>query len=574
MGILEQLFNKNKFKKEPWLNYYTKEERNLKITDKTIYEYLKESVGSDLNFTALNYFGKKMSYRYFFEKIEETSKGLRFYGVMPNDIVTICMPNTPEAVIAFYAINNIGAIANMIHPLSAENEIKNYLIEAKSRVIVIVDFVYEKIKDILNDTLVNKVIVVSVKDSMPKLTAIGYMITQGFKVKKPNFDNGIYVKWNDFLINSYKYKEPIINNMVSTDVALILHSGGTTGKPKGILISNYNFNALAQQCFINVKRVVARDKILTILPIFHGFGLGVCVHCPLCLKVETILEPEYNSKRFSNIIKKYKPNVLAGVPTLWEGMLGSNEYDNVDLSNLKYVISGGDYLTEGLETKMNEFLRKHGASISIGKGYGMTESIAATSFTIDGVNKPGSVGIPMAGNKYCICIPGTQEELPFGEEGEICVSGPSVMVGYLDNEKETNMVLQKHKDNKIWLHTGDLGYISPEGIIYFTQRLKRMIISSGFNVYPSRIEEVIEKHPKVLKCSVVGIPHPYKMQVAKAYIVLKNGEKPTIKIKKEIKELCEKSLARYSWPKEYEYRESLPKTLFGKVSYRDLENKN
>ena len=282
--------------------------------------------------------------------------------------------------------------------------------------------------------------------------------------------------------------------------------------------------------------------------------------------------PEFNIKRFSSIMLKDKPNVLAGVPTIWEVMLQCKDLENADLSHLKYVISGGDTLTESLEDKINNFLRSHGASISIGKGYGMTESVAATCFTIDGINKPKSVGIPMVKNDYCICIPNTNDLLPFGEEGEICVCGPSIMLGYLNNEKETNMVLQKHDDGKIWLHTGDMGYIDPDGFIYFTQRLKRMIVSSGFNVYPQQIEEVIERHPEVLKCSVVGIPHPKKMQVAKAFIVLKSDTKVTAKIKKEIKELCENNLARYSWPKEYEFRESLPKTLFGKVNYKELEN--
>lgn len=571
MGIFDKILNKDKFKDEPWLKYYSKEERNLKVTDKTIYEYLKSCVGDDRNYIALNYFGKKMTYGQMFNKIEQASKSLLFEGVRPGDVVTICMPNTPEAVISFYATNNIGAISNMVHPLSAPEEIKHYLLESKSRVLVMIDVAYEKVKQILDDTLVRKVIVVSARDSMPKLLGFGYQITRGYKVKKPSLRDRDYIRWNEFLLEGISYNKKCIHNMKKDDVAIILHSGGTTGTPKGILLSNYNFNAEAQQCYTNVKRVKKKDKILTILPVFHGFGLGVCLHCPLCLKVETILMPEFDAKRFANILKKDKPNVIAGVPTLWEGMLNNDDLNGVDLSSLKYVISGGDYLTESLESKMNKFLRSHGASISIGKGYGMTESVAATSFTIDGVNKPGSVGIPMVGNKYAICIPGSQEHLPFGEEGEICVNGPSVMLGYLDNEKETNMVLQVHKDGNVWLHTGDMGYISPDGVIYFTQRLKRMIVSSGFNVYPSQIEEVIERHPKVLKCSVIGIPHPTKMKVAKAFIVLKQDEKPTLRIKKEIKELCEKNLARYSWPKEYEYRESLPKTLFGKVNYRELE---
>ena len=575
MSIFGKLLNKDKYKDEPWLKHYSEEERNLKITDKTIYEYLKSRVERyNYNLVALNYFGKKITYRELFNKIEQASKSLLTYGVKEGDVVTICMPNTPEAIICFYACNNIGAVANMVHPLSAPEEIKQYLLETNSKFMLMIDLAYEKVNSIIDSTLLQKVIVVSAKDSMPTLLKIGYQITKGFRIKKPSFRNFNYVRWSEFLLKGILYRKDIEHNMSDKDIALILHSGGTTGVPKGILLSNSNFNALAQQAEIIISRVRAKDKVLTILPVFHGFGLGVCVHCPLCISMEVILMPQFDNKRFSKIVKEDKPQVLAGIPTLWESMINNKDLVGTDMSQLKYVISGGDYLTEGLEQKINSFLRKNGAAISVTKGYGMTESVAATAFTVDGTNEPCSVGIPLPTNKCCICVPKTQDRLPFGEEGEICISGPTVMVGYLDNEKETNMVLQKHEDGNIWLHTGDMGYLSPEGILYFTQRLKRMIISSGFNVYPSQIEEVIERHPDVLKCSVIGVPHPHKMQVAKAYIVLKPNKKESSKIKKEIKELCEQNLAKYSWPKEYEFRESLPKTLLGKVNYRELENEN
>ena len=271
-------------------------------------------------------------------------------------------------------------------------------------------------------------------------------------------------------------------------------------------------------------------------------------------------------------MKKYRPNVLAGVPTLWEAMLSNKRFDDVDLSDLKYIISGGDYLTVGMEQKINNFLHTHGAKINISKGYGMTECVAASAYTFEGTNEPGAIGIPMVGSSFCVCDSDTGEVLPLGKEGELCVNGPTVMMGYFKNEEETNKVIRKHDDGKMWLHTGDLGYITPDGIIYFTQRLKRMIVSSGFNVYPGMIEEVIEKHPDVSKCCVVGIPHPYKMHVPKAFIMLKEDVKVTAKLKKEIKELCKENLAVYSVPKDYEFRDSLPKTLLNKIDYKKLED--
>lgn len=568
--LITRIF-KQKNQNAPWLNYYSKEERKIEFTEKTIYEYLKESVGEDKDYIALNYFGTRISFNELFLKVEQASKSLRSMGVKPNDVVTICMPNTPEAIISFYACNNIGAIADMVHPLSSEEQIKNYLNDSKSRFLIMLDANYEKYKNVLPETLVYKTVFVSPKESMPTMTSLGYQITRGFKIKKPRLGDIDFMTWKEFLIKGVSYNKPFKNTMKSKDVAIILHSGGTTGKPKGIMISNFNFNAECQQGGVNVYNVRPKDKILTILPIFHGFGLGVCIHCPLCLKVETILMPEFENNRFYKIMKNLKPNVLAGVPTLWEAMLTNKKLADVDLSELKYVISGGDSLTIAMEKKMNNFLHTHGATINISKGYGMTESVAATAYTFDGTNEPGSIGIPMIGNSFTICDVDTGEELPFGEEGEICVNGPTVMVGYLNNKEETKKVLKKHKDGKTWLHTGDLGYISPDGIIYFTGRLKRMIVSSGFNIYPSVIEEVIEKHPDVNKCCVIGIPHKYKIHVAKAFIVLKDNKKPTPGIKREIIDLCKKNLAVYSLPKYYEFRETLPKTLYGKIDFKQLE---
>ena len=574
MGLIRNLINSffsKKTNNEPWLAYYSKETRSIKFTHKSIYEYLKEGAGKDLDFFAINYFGTRITYRELFKKIDVAAKSLQSLGVKKGDIVTICMPNTPEAIVAFYACNKIGAVADMVHPLSAKNEIKFYLKQSKSRILILFDGNYEKVSDIIKETSVYKTILVSPKDSMPLHLSVGYSLTKGLGVKKPKRNDSDYMNWFEFLSLGYSYKSSVPVKVNSKDLAIILHSGGTTGTPKGIMINNYNFNALAQQGGVNVSDARPKDKVMTILPIFHGFGLGVVCHCPLCLKVEVILIPEFDAKRFAKIIEKERPQIIAGVPTLWETMMNNKHFANLDLSPLKYVISGGDYLTIPMEKSMNKYLRKHGANISISKGYGMTESVAATAYTFDGTNEPGSIGIPMIGNSFRICDPETNEDLGFGEEGEICVHGPTVMMGYFNNPKETKNTLRKHEDGKVWLHTGDLGYISNDGIIYFTQRLKRVIVSSGFNVYPSLMEEVIEKHPQVKRCCVIGIPHPHRIKVAKAFVVLNDGIKQTAKIKKEIRDLCKKNLAAYSQPKEIEFKEDLPKTLYNKIDYKYLE---
>ncbi len=569
--LIHKLFKEQSNKDQPWLNYYSEKDRKIDYTNKNIYEFLVECVGDDTDFIALNYFGTRMSYGEMFDKIDMAAKAFRSLGVKEGDVVTICLPNTPEALICFYAINKIGAVADMIHPLSGGNEIKYYLQESKSRVLVLVDFAYEKVRDQLEETLVHKTIMVSPKDSMPKGLAVGYTLTRGLKIKKPKMQDSDFMSWGSFMFKGMTYGKSYTSNMKSDDLAVILHSGGTTGKPKGIMLSNFNFNAECQQASLVIPTVNPREKIMTIMPNFHGFGLCVSMHTPLCLRVEVILIPEFDGKRFHKIIKKYRPNILVGVPTLWEAMLNNKRFEDVDLSPLKYMISGGDSLTLGMENKINNFLHIHGARIDVTKGYGMTESVAAVAYTFEGTNEPGSIGIPLVGVDVKICKVDTDEDMPFGEEGEICINSPAIMMGYLNNQEETDKIIRTHSDGKKWLHSGDLGYITPNGLIYFTQRLKRMIISSGFNVYPAQIEQVIEMHPAVSKCCVVGIPHPYKMQVPKAFIVLRDKVKETAKLKKELKELCKENLAVYSVPREYEFRDELPKTLLNKVDYKLLE---
>ena len=571
--IIDSLY-KRKHRNEPWLEYYSREERKIKFTKKSIYHFMMDSSKGYSNLIALNYFENRISYKEMFNNIDIVSRGLREFGVKPGDVVTVCMPNMPEAIYIFYACNKIGAVCDIIHPLSSALQIKFYLQESKSRFLFLVDFNYEKFNEIKEDTLVYRTILVSPKESMPFPLSLGYSITRGLKTKKPKRNEHEYMKWREFLLYGVMNKKDYEASVNKNDLALILHSGGTTGSPKGIMISNYSFNAIAQQGAVNVIDVRPQDKIVTILPIFHGFGLGICVHTPLCLGVEVILMPEYDAKRFYKIWKKDKPHVILGVPTLWEGMMSNSAFENVDLSQLKYMISGGDYLTINMETKINNFLRSHHANVKILKGYGMTESVAATCYTFPGTNLPGSIGIPMVGNTYKIVNPETNLEVPLGEEGEICVNGPTLMMGYLNNKEETDNILKKHKDGKLWLHTGDIGYISLEGVVYYTGRLKRMIVVSGFNVYPSVIEEVLSRHPAIDKVCVIGIPHAYKMHVPKAIIVLNKGYSESPKLIKELKEYCEKNLSVYEKVKEFEFRKSLPKTLYNKVDYKTLEEES
>lgn len=556
--------------KQPWEQYYTKEELNIVTPEMNMYEMLLESANNYSNLYAYNYFGNRVTYKNFIKEIDKVSDAFRNQGIRRGDVVSICMPNTPEAIISIYALNKIGAIAETIHPLSSEVEIKNYLLSTGSVMLIMIDSCYEKVRNVIKETNVYKTIVVSAKDSMPFWTGFGYEISQGFKISKPS-RHGEYIYWKDFIRRSTHYTRSNIINPKKEDPAIILHSGGTTGSPKSIVLSNASFNTLAVQAKVILNETLPGETILGILPIFHGFGLGVCIHSMLYQGLEVVLIPQFDSKKFDKLIIKHHPCLLIGVPTLFEALMNIDN-NKLDLSSVKYAISGGDSLSVGLGRRINTFLLEHNSKAQIAQGYGMTECLASVCVGLrPGCNKESSIGIPFPGNYLKIVKPNSQEEVKVGEEGEICVSGPTVMMGYLDNEKETNEMLQTHKDGRIWLHTGDMGRMDKDGVFYYVQRIKRMLISSGFNVYPGQIESVINSHEAVLNCTVIGVPHPYKVQVAKAIIVLKNGYSPSIFLKNSIKELCEKNLAKYSIPHDFEFRKSLPKTAIGKVDFKKLQ---
>ena len=569
MDKVKDVFKKDSHKR-PWESYYKKSERNIKVPNMSVYEYLRECNKDNMDAIAINYFNKTMTFRYFFGEVNLCAKALRSQGIRPGDVVTVLMANTPEAVIAFYAINKIGAIANMVHPLSAEEEIKNSLISTKSVMLIAINVSCKKVMNIIEETDVYKTVVVSPGDSMPTLLKFGYYITQGRKIEVPKKSED-FMFWNDFMMKGKNYTQKVLVKTTKEQPVAILHSGGTTGTPKNIVLTNGNFNALSCQARIIFPLVRSGDSMLTILPLFHCFGLCVCVNAVMCLNGGVVLIPQFDAKKFDTLLSKYKPTLIAGVPTLFEAMMNNKKVQDMNLSYIKYLIVGGDCLTEAKNNEMNKFIREHGVQNDVVQGYGMTETTGPTVAGILGSGKPGAIGIPLPGNDMKIVSVETKEEVPYGEVGEICISGPVVMPGYLDNEKETNEMLELDEKGKVWVHTGDLGYVTEEGILYYVQRLKRMLIVSGYNVYPSHVENVLMEHPAILNCGVIGIPHPYKVQVPKAFIVLNSGYKADNDLKKDIKEYCEKNLAFYMIPKEFVFRESLPKTMIGKVNYRELE---
>ncbi len=555
----------------PWRAFYGNTPTTLNYPHKTMYELVAEAAKKYPNHVAYSFMGKETKFSAFHNRIEAAAKGLINMGIRKGDKVTICMANTPQALDCFYALNRIGAIPNMIHPLSAATEIAFYLNFSKSKAILTLAQFYDKVASIVPD-LENPttILVARIADELPIPLNALYPMTKGGKSdRKPAGKD--YTLWTDMVAAGKKTQLPPHDGKAE-ECAAILYSGGTTGTTKGIMLSNLNFNALGLQTIAaSGYDKIDGMKMLSIMPVFHGFGLGIGIHTALIGGACCILVPQFSVKVYADTLMKQKPNLIPGVPTLFEALLRAENLEKADLSFLKGIFSGGDSLPMELKKKVDAFLKAHNCSEQIREGYGTTECVTASCLTPKDYARSGSIGVPFPDTYYKIVTPGTTEEVPANTEGEICVSGPTVMLGYMDNPGETANTLRRHYDGRIWLHTGDLGHMDQDGFVYFRQRIKRMIVTSGYNVYPSQLENIIDGHDKVLLSCVIGLKDPYRGQKIKAYVVPMPGIEPTEELKAELLEYCAKHIAKYAMPREMEFRTELPKTLVGKVAYRVLE---
>ena len=477
------LFRKKKKLDRPWKKFYTIDDLNYKIPDISMYDQVYDSFIKYPKNIAIKYMGEKFNYKNIVTKIDNMAKYFNYIGIKKGDIVTIMLPNIPEVLISLYALNKIGAIANMTHPLSAPEEIKETLNSTLSKYLIIYDARYSKIEKFIDNMNMEKVIFISPSNSLSLAKKIIFNISNIGKFKHyPKRDNFISYK------KAYDIGKKLPNiekiHYGKNTPAVILHSGGTSGKSKNVVIQNRAFIFAAKGEEIDLIRLEQGDSALAIMPNFHGFGLSVLMHTPLALGCSTILVPRFNAKKFDILFKKTKPTCVLGVPTLFEALINSKNVRNLDLSFLKYVVSGGDLLSKSLEDRVNKYLKNHNSDAKITQGYGLSEALACVTLAHDDVNKSGSVGIPLAGNHVKIIDPATRKTVRYGAVGEIVVNSKALMMGYLNDESETNEALQIHNDGHIWLHTGDLGCMDNEGFLYYKGRIKRMIITSGYNVYP------------------------------------------------------------------------------------------
>ena len=539
--------------------------RHLDYPQLSLYRFLLKTARQYPDFTALEYYGRKINYRRLIGEISRTARALTAMGVKKGDSISICLPNIPQAVFLFYAVNKVGAVANMIHPLSAENEIVRYMQLTESRYIFALDSTADKLRKVCMRVSPEKAVAVGADDYMLPHIKAGYLAK--LKGKKPDITG--FDSWSDFIKGAKKVTNNISITTRPDDTAAILYSGGTTGVPKGIMLTNLNFNALAMQSIDGCGGLSAGDRMLSVMPVFHGFGLGVCIHTILVLGGTAVILPKFSATDFDKLLFKYRPNIIAGVPAIYEALLTKGSLVHKDLSFIHTVISGGDSLSVSTKIKLNKLLSGCCSKARVREGYGLTECVTGSCLSPADAYKPESVGLPYADTFYKI-IDTDGREVPAGETGEIILRGPSVMKGYYKAPEETANALRPDEDGNIWLHTGDLGYMDEDGYVYFRQRLKRMIVSGGYNIYPQNIEEVINSHRDVVMCAAVGVPDKIMGELVRAYVVAKEGVNREV-LRTELMDMLKKDIAVYALPRELQFRDSLPKTLVGKIDYLALK---
>ena len=549
-----------------------KQHDHLQYPEKTMYDMI-EAMGAEYGtYPAFDFYGRKTSFADFVQKILRAARAFTDVGIVRDDAVTICMPNVPQAMVCFYALDRIGAASNMVHPLSAQNEITYYLNVSKSKMILTLDMFYEKVAAaVAQADHPVKILVARMQDELPAKLVIPYTLTKGREfLKLPKSGKGML--WTQFLQRGNRTISLPPSIFDRNHTAVILYSGGTTGTPKGICLTDYNFNALGLEAIDAIGVVFhAGIRMLSCMPLFHGFGLGINLHTILMHGACCVLLPTFTIKSYADTLIKKRPHFIAGVPTIFEALLHMPQLKNADLSFLVGMFCGGDSLSIELKKKVDEFLRAHHAGIQIREGYGLTECVTASCLTPKDDYRPGSIGLPFPDIEYAVVEPGTENLVPPGTEGELILRGPTVMLGYLNNEEETAKALRMMPDGKKWLFTGDLGHMDEDGFVYFHQRISRMIVTNGYNVYPGQIENELDKCREVSYSCVIGVKDRRRGKRIRAYVVLRDGMKGDEACKKRILDQLKLSVAAYALPKELIFRKELPKTLVGKVAYRKLE---
>jgi len=550
----------------PWLRYYGGVPKTLRYPEATLYEVVAETARRRPNAVAWDFLGTTSTYLQLVADIDRCADSLAALGLGRGDRMLISMPTSPQGVIAFYAANKLGAVPAMIHPLSTAPEIAHYVDASGARIALALDAFYGTLAAAVPKRRLETILLARIPDYLSPAKRFGFWLTKGRRIASVPAD--MRVRW---------WTHEMAGNQPRTaaggtgadDPAAILFSGGTTGSPKGILLSNRNFISEGMQAAA-WGGLDEGDSILAILPIFHGFGLGVCVNAALMAGGKSILVPVFEPAATAALLRTKRPSVLVGVPTLFHALANDPSLARADLSCLRACFCGADTLPRTVKERFEKRVAERGGNVRLLEGYGLTEAVTAIMAMPMEEYREGSMGIPFPDTDAMLCVPGTDQEAPAGEEGELCVSGPAVMLGYLDDPEATAQVLRVHADGRTWLHTGDLARRDADGFFYFVLRIKRMIKSSGFNVYPTQVEDILLRHPAVTEACVVGIPDPAQVERVKAYVVLEDPSLEGEATRQSLIAHCRQHLIKWSCPREIEFRRELPKTRVGKIDYRLL----
>ena len=557
---------------KPWLKYYAQKYIDQTLPTLSAFDYVCHRNRNHLNDMALDYYGRKFTYADLIVNVKKTAAALRGVGVKKGDIVTVVSVMTPEVIALFYAADMVGATLNLVDPRYSVEGIHEYIEEVDSHLLVCLNVVYERCRQAAKRTNVEKVIVLSPADSLPPVMAVGYKLTTPDKNK---YASNV-IRWKQF-IKGGEGQSTAAEPYDPDHACVVVHTGGTTGSPKGVMLTDNCFNALAQQFRAYDKLFHRGQKLMNIMPPFIAYGYACGVHLPLVLGFTVIIIPNLDPAKLGSLVLKYKPEHMFGVPAHYQQLAADPKLRDKDLSFILNYAAGGDAIARGAEQTVNDFLAAHGVRYPMAKGYGMTEVSSAATIAAGNVTKPGSVGIPMVNTVVSIFEPGTETELPIGQRGEICICTPTAMKGYYNKPEETAYLLRRHADGQLWAHTGDIGSMDEDGFVYLDARIKRIIIRhDGFKVFPSMIENVISRHPAVHQCCVVGCADTDHTQgrLPFVFVVLEpaaTGKKR--QILRELRQLCLEELPEYVQPVGYKFLDELPLTPIGKVDYRKLEEK-
>ena len=538
---------------KPWLKYYAQKYIDQTLPTLSAFDFVCHRNQNHLNDTALDYYGRKFTYADLIVNVKKTAAALRGVGVKKGDIVTVVSVMTPEVIALFYAADMVGATLNLVDPRYSVEGIHEYIEEVDSHLLVCLNVVYERCRQAAKRTNVEKVIVLSPADSLPPVMAVGYKLTTPDKNK---YASNV-IRWKQF-IKGGEGQSTAAEPYDPDHACVVVHTGGTTGSPKGVMLTDNCFNALAQQFHAYDKLFHRGQKLMNIMPPFIAYGYACGVHLPLVLGFTVIIIPNLDPAKLGSLVLKYKPEHMFGVPAHYQQLAADPKLRDKDLSFILNYAAGGDAIARGAEQTVNDFLAAHGVRYPMAKGYGMTEVSSAATVAAGADNKPGSVGIPMVNTIIAAFEPGTDRELPIGERGELCISGPTTMKGYYKMPEATAATVDKEG----WLHSGDLACRDENGCYRITGRLKDMIIRGGENIYPKEIEEFIYTHPAVKDVQVIGVPDRKYGEEAMACIILKEPGSVT---EDEMFAYIKASLARHKVPKYIRFTDAFPMNAAGKI---------